>query len=184
MGPLVVRSLSSSVGSGRAGNKGGFACLTLLTMDDGQEGIRVQLRLLIEAPPEQRFDVHGTEVLQIRGHVVDGRQAHPEVIVRFSGQRRAELYRWCKPDAHLHVDGFLQVKHWLHQGRPRVALLVEAINLSPLDDVDVDRSRAGIYAVRGRAGAVAARAAPANAGPAAKEARARKVRDLLDLADA
>jgi hypothetical protein len=152
--------------------------------DDGQEGIRVQLRLLIEGPPEQRFDVHGNEVLQVRGHVVDASAAHPEVVVRFSGQRRAELYRWCKPDAgpaakHLHVDGFVQVKHWMSQGRPRVALLVEAINLSPLDDVDVDRSRAGIYAVRGRSGALAAKAPPAS-----KEARAKKVRDMLDLADA
>lgn len=148
-------------------------------MDDGQEGIRVQLRLLIEGPPEQRFDVHGSEVLQLRGHVVDGSVAHPEVVVRFSGQRRAELYRWCKADKHLCVDGFLQVKHWLHQGRPRVALLVEAINLSPLDDVDVDLSRAGIYAVRGRTGAIAPQAAPAN-----KEARAKKARELLGLADA
>jgi len=147
-------------------------------MDDGQEGIRVQLRLLIEGSPEQRFDVHGSEVLQVRGHVVDGRQAHPEVVVRFSGPRRAELYRWCAADKHLFVDGFVQVKHWLHQGRPRVALLVEAINLSPLDDVVVDPSRAGIYAVRGRTGAIAAPAPPAN-----KEARARKARELLELAD-
>lgn len=146
--------------------------------DDGQEGIRVQLRLLIGGPPEQRFDVHGSEVLQIRGHVVDGRQAHPEVVVRFSGQRRAELYRWAKLNAHLAVDGFLQVKHWQHHGTPRVALLVEAINLSPLDAVEVDLSRAGIYAVRGRVGALAA-----SAPPVSKEARAKKARDLLDLAD-
>jgi hypothetical protein len=147
--------------------------------DDGQEGIRVQLRLLIEGLPEQRFDVHGNEVLQLRGHVVDGSVAHPEVVVRFSGQRRAELYRWCRANKHLSVDGFLQVKHWLSQGRPRVALLVEAINISPLDDVDVDRSRAGIYAVRGRTGAIAAKAAPAN-----RDERAKKARELLDLADA
>jgi hypothetical protein len=147
--------------------------------DDGQEGIRVQLRLLVEGLPEQRFDVHGNEILQLRGHVVDGSAAHPEVVVRFSGQRRAELYRWCRANKHLSVDGFLQIKHWSSQGRPRVALLVEAINVFPLDDVDVDLSRAGIYAVRGRTGAIAA--GPAS--PANKEDRAKKARELLDLAD-
>jgi len=147
--------------------------------DNGQEGIRVQLRLLIEGSPEQRFDVHGNEVLQVRGHVVDGSTVHPEVVVRFSGQRRAELHRWCTVHRHLYVDGFVQVKHWLHQGRPRVALLVEATTLSPLDDAVVDQSRAGIYAVRGRSGAIAAKAPPSS-----KEERARKARELLDLADA
>lgn len=147
--------------------------------EDGQDGIRVQLRLLIGGPPEQRFDVHGNEVLQLRGHVVDGRQAHPEVVVRFSGQRRAELYRWARGNKHLAVDGYLQVKHWQDNGRPRVVLLVEAINMSPLDDVEIDLSRAGIYAERGRTGTIAARA-PA----ASKEARAKKARDLLERADA
>jgi|SRR5580765_8303132 len=147
--------------------------------DDGQEGIRVQLRLLIDGPPEQRFDVHGNEVLQFRGHVVDGKLAHPEVVARFDGQRRAELYRWARQNKHLAIDGFLQVKHWQDHGRPRVALLVEAINVTPLDDVEVDLSRAGIHAVRGRTGALAAPAPPVS-----KEARAKKARELLDLADA
>lgn len=150
-----------------------------VSADDGQDGIRVQLRLLIGGPPEQRFDVYGNEVLQLRGQVVDGRQAHPEVVVRFDGQRRAELYRWARLNKHLAIDGFLQVKHWQHQGRPRVALLVEAINVTPLDDVEVDLSRAGIYATRGRTGALAAPAPPVS-----KEARAKKARELLDLADA
>jgi hypothetical protein len=151
--------------------------------EDGQDGIRVQLRLLIGEPPEQRFDVVGNEVLQLRGHVVDSWLAHPEVVVRFSGQRRAELYRWASLNKHLAVDGYLQVKHWQHNGRPRVALLVEAINISPLNDVELDQdhdlSRAGIYAVRGRTGAIAAKAPPVS-----KEARAKKARELLDMADA
>ena len=100
-------------------------------------------------------------------------------MVRFSGQRRAELYRWARGNKHLAVDGYLQVKHWQSGGRPRVALLVEGINISPLDDVDIDLSRAGVYAVRGRTGAIAPQAPPAD-----KEARARKARELLERADA
>lgn len=166
------------VGGIGVGRKPGRLCLSN-SSDDGQEGIRVQLRLLVGGPADQRFDVNGNEVLQVRGHVLDGKQAHPEVVVRFSGQRRAELYRWAGLNKHLAVDGFLQVKHWQDHGRPRVALLVEAINLSPLDDIDLDLSRAGIYATRGRTGALADKAPPVS-----KEARTKKARELLDLADA
>jgi hypothetical protein len=147
--------------------------------DEGLEGIRVQLRMLVAAEPEQRFDVHGSEVLQLRGYVIDARRAHPGIVVRFSGQRRAELYRWAKPDKHLGVDGFLEIKHWMHAGKPRVTLLVEAVSIFPLGEVDIEPSRSGIYAVRGRTGVIAAKAPPAN-----KEERAKKARELLDLADA
>ena len=139
----------------------------------------MQLRLLVDRTPEQRYDQHGVEVLELHGHVVDSKHAHPLTVVRFSGQRRVELYRWAKPGKHLAIDGYLQVKHFRTRGVPRVALLIEGININPLDDVEVDLSRAGIYAVRGRVGKVAPRAAPMS-----KAERAEKARTLLDLADA
>ena len=151
---------------------------SFLSSDQGQEGLRVQLRLLVDGEPEQRFDVHGNEILQVRGHVIDSNRKHPQVVVRFSGQRRAELCRWAKPNKHLGVDGFLEVKHWLNAGTPRVALLIEALALFPLDDVDLDLSKAGIYAIRGRVGA------PVIERPATKQGRVEKMRQLLDLADA
>jgi hypothetical protein len=120
-----------------------------VTTDGQPQGIRAQLRLLVSRPPEQRYDASGAEVLQIRGKVVDAERRHPQVVVRFGGQRRAELYRWAKLGKHLSVDGYLEVKTWLDQssGRQLVALLVEAVNIVPLGDIADDLSRAGIYAV-------------------------------------
>jgi hypothetical protein len=151
---------------------------TISPSDEGQQGIRVQLRMLIGAPPDQRFDMDGNEILQIRGHVIDSSKAHPELVVRFAGQQRAELYRWAQPNKHLGVDGFLEVKHWLAAGgKPRVALLVEAVSIFPLEDVDIEPSRAGIYAVRGRTGAPIAP-------QTTKQGRVEQMRRLLDRADA
>lgn len=142
--------------------------------DEGQEGIRVQLRMLVAAEPDQRFDQHGNEILQLRGYVIDSSKAHPGLVVRFSGQRRAELYRWAKPNKHLGVDGFLDVKHWLDKGKPRVTLLVEAVSIFPLGDVDIEPSKSGIYAVRGRTGA------PVAVPRATKEERVEQMRRLMD----
>ena len=97
--------------------------------DGGFDGIQVQLRMLISHPPEQRFDADGAELMQLRGRVVDLRTTHPQVVVRFGGQRRAELFRWAKPSKHLMVEGSLEVKTWSAGGRQRVVLLIDA----PLD---------------------------------------------------
>ena len=144
---------------------------------ESQEGIRVQLRMLVSALPAVRYDVNGNEILQVRGHVIDASKAHPELVVRFSGQRRAELYRWAKPDKHLGVDGFLEIKQWMSVGKSRVALLVEAVSVFPLGDIEPDLSRVGIYAVRGRVGA------PVEQPRTSKEDRAAQMRRLLDKAD-
>lgn len=129
--------------------------------------------MLVAVEPDQRFDAHGNEILQLRGYVVDSTRAHPGLVVRFSGQRRAELYRWAKPNKHLGVDGFLEVKHWLAAGNPRVTLLVEAVSIFPLGDVEIEPSKSGIYAVRGRTGAPVA-------SPTTKQERVEQMRQLLD----
>jgi hypothetical protein len=99
--------------------------------------------MIISADAEQRFDANGAEVLQLRGAVVDDVVHHPPVVVRFRGQRRAELYRWAKPNKHLSVEGSLEVKTWSRNGRQHTALLVEATNIFPLSDAEP--ARAGIY---------------------------------------
>jgi len=110
------------------------------------QGIRGQFRLLIAQPTRQRFDSNGRDVLEVRGTVVDSAHRHPEVVVRFAGQRQNELYRWAVVGQHLSVDGYLEVKHWLANGQPRVTLLVEAVNIFPLSDPVPDLRRIGIYA--------------------------------------
>lgn len=124
--------------------------MTLSRSEPVQGGIRVQLRLIVSHPPEQRFDALGAELLQIRGKVVDELHDHPEVAVRFSGQRRGDLYRWAKPGKHLGVDGFLEVKVWQPNGRPRLALLVDAVSIFPLLDLANDLSKAGLFNPRAR----------------------------------
>ena len=149
--------------------------------DAALDGIRVQVRMLISHPPEQRFDPNGAELLQVRGRVLDrAPAAYPELVVRFGGQRRNELYKWAKHGKHLLVDGFLQVKHWSDNGRSRVALLIDAQNLHPLGDLEQDLSKVGIYNAKGRTPEGAA-SKPA---PVGKAARADKMRELLDRADA
>ena len=108
------------------------------------EGLRVTLRMIISADAEQRFDANGVEVLQLRGAVVDDVVRHPPLVVRFRGQRRAELYRWAKPKKHLSVEGSLEVKTWSgRNGRQHIALLVEAVNIFPLSDAEP--SKVGVY---------------------------------------
>ena len=149
-------------------------------MTDATEGIRVQVRVLTTGAPQQRFDVHGNEVLQLRGRVVDTSKRHPECVVRFSGQQRAELYRWAKvgKPRHLSVDGYLEVKTWESAGESYVALLIEALNIFPLGDIQ-EPSRIGVYAMRGRTGAVVEAAVTASPG-ATKAQRTRQMRDLLE----
>jgi hypothetical protein len=121
-------------------------------------GIHAQLRLIISGIPEERFDASGAEVLQLRGAVVDGAVSHPPAVVRFRGQRRAELFRWAKAGKHLSVEGMLEVKSWSAGGKQHLALLVEAANIYPLSDVEViDPSRAGVYGNVERAQAGAGR---------------------------
>lgn len=137
--------------------------------------------MLVSAPVDQRYDVTGAEVLQIRGTVVDDALHHPQVVVRFSGPRRAELYRWAKPGKHLSVDGMLEVKSWMAAGQQHLALLIEAQSLFPLSDADsvVDPSKAGIYAIEGRAGKVKAVEQPSTLA-----GRVEKLRDFLASTDA
>lgn len=144
------------------------------------DGIRVQLRMLISHEPEQRFDPNGAELLQVRGQVLDRMPGtYPDLVVRFGGQRRNELYKWARQGKHLSVDGFLVIKHWSSNGRSRVALLIDAQNIFPLDDLEPDPSKAGIYNARGRTPA-GMTTAPV---PATTAARANKMRDLLDRAE-
>lgn len=108
-------------------------------------GLQVNLRILLSAGADQRFDADGHEILQLRGTVVDDNIHHPPVVVRFRGQRQAELYRWAKPYKHLSVEGNLEVKTWSgRDGRQQVALLVEATNIFPLSDAEP--AKLGIYA--------------------------------------
>jgi hypothetical protein len=146
---------------------------------EGQlEGIRVQLRLLVSHAPEQRFDTNGTEVLQLRGRVMDATSSHPQVVVRFAGQRRSELYRWAAPGKHLSVDGQLEVKTWhASDDHQHVALLIEALNIYPLSEPEPDLRRVGIYALPGHRGA------SLEPGPSLSKAqRAEQLRRALDQA--
>lgn len=115
------------------------------------DGIRVEFRMIVTHEAEQRFDQNGVELLQIRGSVVDTRRLHPEVVVRFAGQQRAQLQRWCKPGKHLSVIGRLEIWSWTAPaGKPRTALLVEASDIHPLNPDEVNHSREGVYAALGR----------------------------------
>lgn len=109
------------------------------------DGLQVTLRMIISADADQRYDADGREVLQLRGAVVDDAIRHPPLVVRFRGQRRAELFRWAKQGKHLSVEGSLEVKTWSRDGHQHTALLVEATNIFPLTDTDVEPSRVGIY---------------------------------------
>jgi hypothetical protein len=122
-------------------------------MSDGLDGIRVEFRMHVSHEPDQRFDVNGNELLQIRGRVVDSDHVQPEVVVRFAGQQQAQLYRWARPGKHLSVVGKLEVKTWVDSaGRQQLALLIEARDIHPLGlaPEEVDHSREGVYAVMGR----------------------------------
>lgn len=118
-------------------------------VDDG--GLQVELRLIISRDAERRFDADGNDVLQLRGSVVDAHIKHPECIVRFRGQQRAQVERWARPGQHLVVVGFLEVKTWPINGRTAVALLVEARDIHPLTPAEPDNSRAGVRGQPGRA---------------------------------
>lgn len=144
-------------------------------------GIHASLRLIVAGTPEERFDAAGAEVLQFRGAVVDGSIRHPPVVVRFRGQRRAELFRWAKAGKHLSVEGLLEVKSWSSaDGKPHLALLVEAANIFPLSDVEVvDHSKVGISGPLPLERGAATRPAPAD-----KAASAEMMRRLLDRTDA
>jgi hypothetical protein len=134
--------------------------------------------MVSSAEPEQRFDVDGREVLQVRGRIVDSSKQHPQVVVRFGGQRRAELYRWARAGLrkHLAVDGYLEVKVWTgSNGKQRVALLIDALNISPLNEPAQDLSKAGIYA-NGRSNSAAVSSRPAGT----KAERAAQVRRLME----
>lgn len=119
--------------------------------EGGIQGIQVRFRLLISQPAEERFTPDGADVLQIRGTVIDDAHGskHPQVVVRFGGQRRAELTRWAAVGKQLSVEGQLEVKTWAKDGLGHVALLVTAQNLFPLGQPE-DLSRIGVYAVPGQ----------------------------------
>lgn len=148
--------------------------------DAALNGMRVFFRMNITHPPEQRFDAHGGEVLQLRGQVLDRTaEEYPEIVVRFSGPRRAELWKWAKHGSHLSVDGFLlEVKAWQTSTGQRMAMLVDAQNIFPLSDLqqDLDLGKIGVYSER-RSRAGAARA------PRNKADQADRMRTLLDRAD-
>lgn len=146
-------------------------------MGELRGGIRCQLRMLISHPPESRYRDTGGEVLQVRGRVIDYDASHPEVVVRFSGQRRSELFRWARPDKHLGVDGYLDVKSWKDKaGQHHVALLIDAVNLFPLAAEDSEPARAGAYALdRESTGGVVTVPAPTLASE-----RIKQMKNLLD----
>jgi hypothetical protein len=107
--------------------------------------------MLVSHEPEQRFDQNGVELLQVRGRVVDDRLTHPEVVIRFAGQHRAQLARWATPGKHLVVIGQLEVKsHTASNGAVRMFLLVEASDIHPLNPDEVNHAREGVYAALGR----------------------------------
>jgi len=140
------------------------------------DGIRVELRMIVSHDPEQRFDVNGIELVQFRGDVVGG--PYPPVVVRFAGQQQAQLYRWAKPGKHMSVIGYLDVKLWTDRGgRSRMALLIEAKDVYPLNPDVIDHSREGVYATAGRV-SKDLRAA------LTKTAQAEQLRKMLDLANA
>ena len=141
------------------------------------EGVRVQLRMRVSHPPEERFDQNGTALLQLRGSVIDGQTRHPQVVVRFKGQHRAELYRWAAPDKHLSVDGHLEVKTWASNGVGHVALLIEALNIYPLGELEPDLGKIGVYALPG-VSSTSTRRAPRRS----KTERAETLRRELDEA--
>ena len=138
-------------------------------------GLHVELRLIVSRDAEQRFDADGTEVLQLRGKVVDAHVKHPECVVRFRGQQRVQLARWARPGQHLVVTGRLEVKTWPVNGKTGVALLVEAHDIHPLTPAEPDNSRAG---VRGQPGTPAPARVSAPAGEMA--GRAALMRRMLE----
>lgn len=142
-------------------------------MPDGLDGLRVEFRMSVTHAPDQRFDVNGVELLQIRGQVIDSDHVQPEVVVRFDGQQQAQLYRWAQPGKHLSVVGQLEIKSWSTPTGTRIALLVTARDLHPLNPEVVDHSRAGIHAVAGRS----ARDLKARE---SKEERRKRMTELLD----
>jgi len=120
------------------------------------DGLRVEFRLIVSHPPEQRFDANGVELLQVRGKVADMRQRHPEVVVRFSGKQRHQLYKWCTPGKHMSVVGQLDIQTYVTKaGAARIILLVEASDIHPLNPDEVDHAREGVYAALGRTAKVA-----------------------------
>lgn len=151
--------------------------------DAALDGIRVSFRMLISHPPEQRFDPTGAELLQVRGSVLDrgvgAATAYPEVVVRFGGPRRQELFKWARHGKHLSVDGFLLEIRALINGR--MAMLIDAQNIFPLPELnqaeDNDPTKLGVYATHRTRGSAAA-------APRGKAARADKMRELLERADA
>ena len=101
--------------------------------------------MIVTHEPEQRFDEHGAELLQVRGTVVDSARRHPMVVVRFDGKQRAELFHWAKPGKHLAVEGYLKVESWTTvDSKIRIAYLVEARDIFPLNPDERDLSRVGI----------------------------------------
>jgi hypothetical protein len=124
------------------------------------EGLRVEFRMTVSHAPEQRFDVDGNELLQIRGRVVDSRRRQPEVVVRYAGQHQAQLARWCAPGKHLSVVGLLEVKTWTNGSQPCLALLVEASDVHPLNPDEPNHTQAGVHAALGRTSKVAPVAGP------------------------
>lgn len=143
-------------------------------MSDGLDGIRVEFRMGVTHEPDQRFDVNGVELIQIRGRVIDSDHIQPEVVVRFAGQQRAQLYRWCKPGKHISVVGQLEIKSWKTPSGHRLALLVEARDIHPLNPEEVDHSREGVYAPAGRA---SRQLKP-------RATKAEKIRQMTELLDA
>lgn len=143
------------------------------------DGLHVEFRLIVSHVPEQRFDANGIELLQFRGKVADARQRHPDVVVRFSGKRRNQLYRWCTPGKHMAVAGQLEVKTYTaNSGATRVILLVEASDIHPLNPDEVDHAREGVYAALGRTAKVAS-----SARTTTSEQRAASVRRMLEMDD-
>jgi single-stranded DNA-binding protein len=103
--------------------------------DGGLDGMRAELRGQVAAAPRARFTPDGVAVweftMRLAAHWTDTAEV---IVVRCPDERYADLQRWVVPGASLYLRGSLKLARWQSKdGRPRACLLLEAIEVMPLD---------------------------------------------------
>jgi ribosomal protein S12 methylthiotransferase accessory factor YcaO len=100
------------------------------------DDIRAELRGRVAAAPRVRFAPTGESVWEFSVRLAAHWTATPEVVVvRVPDEHYADLQRWATPGKRLYLRGSLRLVRWQDPDQtPRARLLLQAIELMPLDD--------------------------------------------------
>jgi hypothetical protein len=122
--------------------------------DGALYGIQARLRGRVSVGPQLRYSADGQELVEFKLNLIDdgppaGPRSDEAVVVRYAGAQ-PELTRWLAVHRHVLVAGTVHLARWTgrNDGRERVQLLCEAVEILALDDNRPDPKRAAAVAAK------------------------------------